>query len=128
MDKNLLTIGQRLQALRNAKNLKTSDVQELTGISVGNLSSMENDKTCPSSKALIKLSALYGVSTDWILKGDNGRNGEADPGVDLHLQVPDLELAAYFTKIAEIWINGDKRTKTWVMVQLERAFPEVKLK
>lgn len=128
MDKNVSTIGQRLQALRNAKNLRTSDVQELTGISVGNLSSMENDKTCPSSKALLKLSALYGVSTDWILKGDDCRCSAEDQGLDLRLHVPDLELAAYFTKISEIWLNGDARTKTWVMVQLERAFPEVKLK
>jgi hypothetical protein len=73
---------------------------------------------------LIKLSKLYGVSTDWILFGDTTDKDESKSD-SVSVPVSSLELAVYFSRIAEIWERGDEEMKAWVMVQLRRAFPEV---
>ena len=118
------TIGTRLKIIRESKNLSIPQVSEKTGISKGNLSTIENNKSKPSADALMKLSKLYGVTTDWILFGETqGENGSK--GNVFSVEVPNLELAVYFARIAEIWERGDEETKAWVMVQLRRAFPEV---
>lgn len=124
MENKIDSIGKRLQVIRETKNLQPKDVYEATGISLGNLHTLENDKTKPSADALIKLSRLYDVTTDWILFGDMiGENEVKSDG--LSVPVSNLELAVYFSRIAEIWERGDEETKAWVMVQLRRAFPEV---
>lgn len=121
------TIGTRLKIIRESKSLKISQVSEKTGISKGNISTIENDKTKPSADALMKLSKLYGVTTDWILFGQTpGEAGSKSDG--LSVVVPNLELGVYFSRIAKIWEQGDAETKAWVMVQLRRAFPEVEQK
>ena len=127
MEKKIDTIGKRLQAIREIRTLQPKDVHEATGISLGNLHTLENDKTKPSADALMKLSKLYGVTTDWILLGETqGRDGSKGDG--LSVEVPNLELAVYFARIGEIWERGDAETKAWVMVQLRRAFPEIEQK
>jgi Predicted transcriptional regulators len=63
------TIGDRIRYARKRGNLTISQVKEVTGLSVGNLSDIENSKIFPSSNALIKLSEALQVSTDWILTG-----------------------------------------------------------
>lgn len=35
------------------------------------------------------------------------------------------ELAVYLRHIIDLWQQKDERTRTWLLVQLERAFPEV---
>lgn len=121
MEPILETIGQRLRALRITHNLTIPQVSEKTGLSKGNLSSIETDKNKPSANALILLAELYGVSADWILFGE-----KAEKANEVSFSVSSLELAHFFSRINEIWENGDERKKAWVMVQLERAFPEVK--
>lgn len=44
-------------------------MSKLTGLSVGNLSDLENNKSMPSSNALIKLKNALNVSIDWLLTG-----------------------------------------------------------
>jgi transcriptional regulator with XRE-family HTH domain len=120
------TIGKRIRSLREVKNLKRKDIAELLDISEGNLHSMENDKTNPSAIALIKLTKFFKVTSDWILLGDQiNEEGEKVTDINFNLTVPDREMAIYLAKIIDVWKNGDERIKTWVMVQLEKAFPEV---
>lgn len=120
------TIGKRIKALREAKNLKPKDIKELIDISPGNLNLMEHDKIKPSAEALIKLTKFFKVTSDWILLGDQvNEEGEKVTDVNFNLAVPDREMAIYLAKIIDLWKNGDERIKTWVMVQLEKAFPEV---
>lgn len=113
------TIGQRLRALRIAHNLTIPEVNQKTGISKGNLSAIETDKNNPSANALIQLAKLYGVSVDWILFG------ERTPSKDITVTLSSLELANYFSRINDVWDLGDERVKGWVIIQLEKAFPEV---
>ncbi len=65
------TIGKRIRYARKIKNLSLTEVKELTGLSTGNLSELENDKFAPSANALISLRNVYNVSVDWILTGQN---------------------------------------------------------
>lgn len=125
MEDNLDSIGKRIRGLREARNLKRKDIAALLSISEGNLHSMENDKTNPSAVALIKLAKFFKVTSDWILFGDPADGDEANvatPG--FAITVPDLEMAAHFSRIIDEWKNGDERIKAWVMVQLEKAFPK----
>lgn len=64
-------IGQRIQNRRNELNLGFNQVCEITKISKGNLSGIENSKYLPSSKALIELSKVLNCSIDWMLTGNN---------------------------------------------------------
>lgn len=121
------TIGTRLRFVRESKNLTIPQVSEKTGISKGNLSTIENDKTKPSADALIKLSKLYCVTTDWILFGDINKDDNVKKN-HLSIPVPNLELGVYFSRIAEIWEQGDEEIRAWVAVQLKRAFPEIEQK
>ena len=73
MKDNFDTIGKRIQALREAQNLKRKDIANLLGISEGNLYSMENNKTNPSAAALMKLAKHFKVTSDWILFGDQSQ-------------------------------------------------------
>lgn len=66
-----MTIGQRIKNRRKEMNLTLKDLNNLTNISVGNLSEIENGKYLPSVLALIQLSNTLNCSTDWLLKGSN---------------------------------------------------------
>jgi transcriptional regulator with XRE-family HTH domain len=118
------TIGKRILALRESRNLKRKDIANLLNISEGNLHSMENDKTNPSATALKKLTTFYGVTSDWILFGEIMKDGQRTKNSGFNIVVPDLEMAMYFSKIIEAWENGDERYKVWVMVQLDNAFSD----
>jgi len=64
------TIGQRLRTARKSKKLSLLDVRDLTGLSTGNLSDLENDKFSPSANTLIQLRQVLNVSIDWMLTGN----------------------------------------------------------
>ncbi|MGB9678793.1 MAG: helix-turn-helix domain-containing protein [Thermoanaerobacteraceae bacterium] len=64
------TIGERIRYARKNKNLTIPALNKLTGLSVGNLSDLENNKSMPSSNALIKLKKALDVSIDWLLLGN----------------------------------------------------------
>jgi transcriptional regulator with XRE-family HTH domain len=120
LELKLETIGQRLRALRVAHNLTIPDVNQKTGISKGNLSAIETDKNNPSANALMQLAVLYGVTTDWILFGEKIN---LEKGISVSLS--SLELANIFSRINEVWEQGDERIRGWVIIQLENAFPKV---
>lgn len=63
------TVGNRIRNRRKELNITQKQIFEITGISNGNLSIIENDKSWPSSQALISLSKILDCSIDWILTG-----------------------------------------------------------
>jgi transcriptional regulator with XRE-family HTH domain len=118
------SVGERLRMLRNARNLTIPQVAKLTGMGKGSLSDLENNKNSPGKINLVRLSEFYGVSADWILFGDQvDVNGEKNDK-SIKLTVPNLELAALFSQIIEIWENGDEEMKVWVKKQLELGFAQ----
>ncbi len=128
MEPNNETIGARLKRARLAKNLTIPQVSEKTGISKGNLSIIENDKTKPSADALTLLSDLYGVSVDWILKGETKNQAEEGSNSPPPTTYTIKEFKFFMKELESVWEKGDPETKGWIVVQLRKAFPEVEEK
>lgn len=127
------TIGSRLRLARTKKDLTIPAVSDKTGISRGNLSYLENDKGKPSAEALIRLSELYEVTTDWILKGGSydGAGFREKKGAyqfkapASQTEPPSEELMGFIDAILETWGRGDAVTRGWIVGQLRKAFPEM---
>lgn len=64
------TIGERLLFLRQKANLTMPEIEKLTKISKSNISKYEKNKVKPSADALILLSRVFNITTDWILTGE----------------------------------------------------------
>ncbi|WWR15753.1 helix-turn-helix domain-containing protein [Lachnospiraceae bacterium JLR.KK008] len=64
-------IGERIKQQRKRKDLTQPQIKELTGISSGTLSDIENGKTLPAALSLIKLSKALECSIDWMLTGES---------------------------------------------------------
>ena len=64
-------IGERIKKRRKELNLTHTQIKEETGISSGNMSSIESGKTIPSASALIKLSKTLNCSIDWMVTGES---------------------------------------------------------
>lgn len=56
-----------LKQLREAKKLTQTQVANYVGVSRSVISAYENDMRYPSYEILIRLSTLFGVSTDYLL-------------------------------------------------------------
>lgn len=122
---NLPEISGRLKQIRQTLQLTPKEVSKQTGISTGNLSELENGKYPPSSKTLILLSDLYGVSIDWILKGRISSYQDSLVEVEALMTLVDREVKGFFQKIARLWLEGDRDLRGWIVVQLRLAFPRI---
>ena len=54
-------VGSKIKGLRETKNLSIEEVAESTGLSVEQISSIENDQNLPSLGPLIKIARALGV-------------------------------------------------------------------
>ena len=72
----IIGLGERLKICRNKLKLTRKQVAEILGVSVSVIGFYENDIKQPSLPKLVKLSALYKVSTDYLLgvPADNSRS------------------------------------------------------
>ena len=61
--------GERIRAARKEKGLTMRQLHDLTGLSTGNISDLENDRYAPSVSALLPLREALGRSLDWLLCG-----------------------------------------------------------
>jgi len=103
------TIGKRIRWAREKKGLTQLDIKQKTGISSGNLSDIEKDKSLPSAKALISLKRELDVSIDWLLTGE-------EP-VQKELFVAE-ERAKY--QVDELWpLAEQERDMLWKYRQLD---------
>lgn len=57
----------RIRELREDRDLRQSDISQITGIDQRTLSNYETGKTNPDSFAIIKLSEFFEVTTDYLL-------------------------------------------------------------
>ena len=65
------SIGERIATRRKELGITGRQIQEVTGISTGNLSGIEKGSSLPSATALIGLSKILKCSVDWILTGES---------------------------------------------------------
>jgi len=66
-----MEIGKKLKEARIRSGITQEDVAEQIGISRQTVSNWENEKSYPDVISVIRLSDLYAVSLDELLKGDN---------------------------------------------------------
>lgn len=67
MGLDMITIGKRIKERRKELHLTLADIKQMTGISTGNLSDIENGNRLPASPTLVQLADALQCSTDWIL-------------------------------------------------------------
>lgn len=69
-----MEIGSKLKNARNEKGLTQEQAAELLGVSRQTISHWENNKSYPDIICVIKMSDLYSVSLDHLLKEDHTMN------------------------------------------------------
>jgi transcriptional regulator with XRE-family HTH domain len=65
--------GDRVRAAREKRNWTQEQLAEAAGISKGFLSDIENDKRNISSESALKIADALGISLDYLLRGETGR-------------------------------------------------------
>ena len=71
-------IGEKLKQLRKQKKLSQVTLAEWLGVSKSVISSYENEIHLPPYDVLLKLSRIFGVSTDYLLGAKNNRTINVD--------------------------------------------------
>ena len=66
----IINVGQKLQKARTGQQLMQEQIAEQLGVTRQTISNWENNKSYPDIVSLIKLSDIYQVSLDSLLKGD----------------------------------------------------------
>lgn len=69
----MIDLGQRLKDLRKAKGLTQQQVADRVWVTKAMISSYELSTRAPSYEVLIKLSKLFGVTTDFLLGIESSR-------------------------------------------------------
>ena len=83
----MVNMCEKLKKLRTSSNLTQAQVAERIGIAVSAVSSYESGTRFPSLEMLMKLSALYHVSTDYLLGVDHSRQLNLDGLTDEEIDV-----------------------------------------
>ena len=78
------TLGKRISSLRKAMGMKQEELAERLDVSGQAVSKWENDQTCPDIGLLPRLARVFGVTTDYLLTGEQ----EQEPPVRM---VPEEE-------------------------------------
>ena len=68
-----INIGRRLRVSRDGRGLSARVAARLLGCSYQWLGELERGKRKASIAWLMRLGDLYGVSIDWIVRGDRGK-------------------------------------------------------
>lgn len=66
-----MDVGERLKERRNELQLKQDYVAEELGITRQTMSNWENGRSYPDIERIIRLSEIYDLSLDELLKGDD---------------------------------------------------------
>ena len=74
-------MGEKLKQLRQNKKMTQKQVADRLGLAISAVSSYESGTRYPSYEALIKLAAMFHVSTDYLL-GITGRTSIDVTGLD----------------------------------------------
>ncbi len=64
-------LGERVKAMREKLKMTQEEVAQKTNISRSNIGKIENNQIVPNCNAILELSKVFGVSTDWLITGVN---------------------------------------------------------
>ena len=65
-----MQLGERIYQLRTAKNLSQGDLAERLDVSRQSISKWENNNATPDLEKILKLSEVFGISLDELVKGE----------------------------------------------------------
>lgn len=65
-----MTLGEKLYRLRSEKGLSQEALGDMLGVSRQSVSKWETDQSLPELEKVVAISELFGVSTDYLLKGN----------------------------------------------------------
>ncbi|MCY8504517.1 helix-turn-helix domain-containing protein [Bacillus atrophaeus] len=104
-------LGDRLKELRDSKKLTQDKLAEILGISRGTYAHYEINKRKPDYETLIKLADFYGVSTDYLLRGENKETQEKIFNEEAFklLEDPDTLIAAADGKVTDSILKAAQR-------------------
>lgn len=99
-----MSIGSRLKEWRKENNLKTTDIRDNTGISIGALSNYENDKRDISSQFLLKIKEVYNADIYYILTGvkSNELTTNEKELIDNFRYLPEREQIKFIGRLEEL--------------------------
>lgn len=98
------TIGKRISALRKARGMKQEELAERLDVSGQAVSKWENDQTCPDIGLLPRLARVFGVTTDYLLTGEQ----EQEPPVRMVPEEERKDLRDMMLRILVESDNGDR--------------------
>lgn len=113
--------GERLAAIREALDLKQSDIGDKLGCSNGAYSLYERNKRQPTLSVLLNLCSVFGVSLDYLF-------GCLSPSPDLFAERLQTALATHPDKSLEEFINDSGLEKSVEKLLLSgKCFPNAKI-
>ena len=89
--------GDRIKAAREQRNWTQEQLAEAAGISKGFLSDIENDKRNISSESALKIADALGISLDYLLRGETGRQEREREPVKIPQELSQLAEELGFT-------------------------------
>lgn len=98
-----MDIGQRLKEVRSASGLNQEAVAEQIGVSRQTISNWENDRCYPDILSVIKLSSLYSISLDILLKEDEKMIEHLDESTNIVKSKQNLTNVILATAYLVIW-------------------------
>lgn len=132
-----MDIGEKIQKLRKEKGLSQEALAEALGVSRQSVSKWESGAALPDTDKIIAMSELFGISTDFILKGDFAPSEPAAPAppaakppkrkktariialvLALCIVVSAVAVPVYFGGFRETWwaLNGGKVEYPYIFV------------
>lgn len=94
-----MSVSKQLIHLRNVKGISQEELAFLMNVTRQAVSKWETDQTLPDSEKIIRLSEIFGVTTDYLLKGK-----ESDP-LDIYSQHDSKAGADMSAEVTEILDN-----------------------
>lgn len=99
----MTSFGERIYDLRNRSNMSQGDLADKLDVSRQTISKWENNMCMPEAEKLMQLSEIFGVSTDYILKGVTITKPEP---VYVYVKDPDSEnTSKYNEKIVRKYVG-----------------------
>lgn len=109
-----LSIGEKIKELRKKRNISQAELAKNINVSAGNVGDWEREKAKPGADALIALSEFFGITTDWILKGEE----EFQKLTSISVEIDELQY------LMENWIKLTERQKGRIENQIEQYIIE----
>jgi transcriptional regulator with XRE-family HTH domain len=128
----LKEIGNRLKQVRGS--LRQVDLAKEFGVERTYIGHIEQGRAKPSLEYLMFISTKFNASVDWILTGEGdilkktNKTAGSDQSGEQILIIRDHKLDKYIRALLKLWAEGGPDIKGWIIVQLEKAFPDITAK